>query len=570
MKKPILRLLSPAKSLIIWTVSVLFVVMFVELASPLFSQVFIDSIITKKHPEWQTPMLIILGVIVIFSAINVMWSMYVRSLLIYKEIINLDSVFIWHVLRLPIKFFSHLSVSDLIIRRNSAAITFSRLVHRLLPSVVIIGQIALMICLMFLYSPLLSLISLISVILNVISMIVVFEKQKSISRLMNESEAAVQTLVSSGVSNIESVKTSGAEDAFFRRCMDAFSHYINQSAFVNYTLARLNFVPTFLQQLTTIISLCVGALLIMYGELTTGLLFAFQGFLTQFLTPISTLIRNNQLMMTASSAAERYHEIIDLPTDTAEQIELVPIEELDKLSGGIELRNVTFGYDSTKPALIENISLTIKPGQSIALVGSSGSGKSTIANLITGLHQPWSGEVLFDGKKKENINRYCFYNSVAVVNQDITLFDGSIAENIKMWDNVTEDFAMIYAAQTAQIHQDIAARPNGYEDLVMGGGNNFSGGQKQRIEIATAIAKEPVIMVMDEATSALDPATELKVMEGIKAQGITTIVVAHRLSTIRDCDEILVLDKGKIVDRGTHDELMQHPEGLYYKLMQMN
>ena len=333
---------------------------------------------------------------------------------------------------------------------------------------------------------------------------------------------------------------------------------------------NLNFLPQFLQQATTIISLCLGAFFIIRGEMTVGLLLAFQGFLNQFLIPISSLTRTNQLIMTASSAASRVLEVMDTPTDVSDGIELVPEDELSKLKGEIELRNVTFGYDRELPPLIENLSLHIAPGRSVAFVGGSGSGKSTLANLITGLYQPWSGEVLYDGKKKDEINRYSFYNSLSVVNQDIVLFDGTVADNIKMWDDVTEDFAMVLAARAAQIHSEIASRPEGYGSPVTGGGSNFSGGQRQRIEIATAIAKEPTIMVMDEATSALDPVTEMKVMESIREQGITTVIVAHRLSTIRDCDEILVIDHGRIADRGTHEELMQHTDGLYYKLMQMN
>lgn len=297
---------------------------------------------------------------------------------------------------------------------------------------------------------------------------------------------------------------------------------------------------------------------------------AFQGFLVQFLRPVTLLTRTNQLLLSASTSAERLLEVMDHPTDVPSEIVLPEKGLIGKLKGRVQINNVTFGYDRNLPPLIENLSFTIEPGKSVALVGGSGSGKSTLANLVTGLYKPWSGEILYDGKKKDEINRYDFYNSMSVVNQDIVLFDGTVAENIKMWDDVTEDFAMVLAARSAQIHQDIAQRPDGYETVLTGGGSNFSGGQRQRIEIATALAKEPSIIVMDEATSALDPATEANVMDHIKELGITMVIVAHRLSTIRDCDEIIVLENGKITDRGTHDELMRRPQGLYYKMMQMN
>ena len=569
-RNPILRMLTPARPLVLWTVGVLFVTMCLDIASPLFSQVFVDSIITHKHPEWETPMVLLLALILVISIVNVFCGYYKKRAMQSKYLINQTSTLFWHALRLPVQAFGKLSPSDFIVRFNNGNITFFRLVTRLIPTLVSGIQIMIMLILMVLYSPVLSLISFISVVANVLSLRMVSSRQKEISLTMEEEQAAMESVVSSGISNIEAVKSAGAEGAFFRKSMNSFTKYINQSSIVSKSLVNLNFLPQFLQQATSIISLCLGSLFIINGEMTVGMLMAFQGFLNQFLLPISALTRTNQLMATASSAAGRVLDVIDTPTDVVDEIKLVPSDELCKLKGEIELKNVSFGYDRNQPPLIENLSLHIAPGKSVAFVGSSGSGKSTLANLITGLYRPWSGEVLYDGKKKDDINRYSFYNSVSVVNQDIVLFDGTVADNIKMWDDVTEDFTMVLAANAAQIHNEIAERPEGYESAVIGGGSNFSGGQRQRIEIATAIAKEPTIMILDEATSALDPVTEQKVMQNIKDQGITMIIVAHRLSTIRDCDEILVMEQGRIIDHGTHEELMSHTDGLYYKLMQMN
>ena len=569
-QSPIVRMLLPARPLVIWAVIVLFVTMCLSIATPLFSQVLVDGIITHKHPEWEAPVSILLAIILVISVTNVFLGHYKKRAMQSKYQVRQASSLFWHALRLPIEVFSRMSPSDFNVRFNNGNMTFARLITRFIPTLVSGFQILIMLTLMVLYSPLLSLVSLASVIANVMSLRLVASKQKKISMSMEEKQAGMESVISSGVSNIEAVKSAGAEGAFFRKSMNAFSKYINQSSIVSKSLVNLNFLPQILQQATTVISLCLGAVFIINGEMTVGMLLAFQGFLNQFLLPISALTRTNQLMITATSSATRLNEVLDTETDVPESIELVPAEELCKLKGEIEFRNVTFGYDRNLPPLIENLSLHISPGKSIAFVGGSGSGKSTLANLVTGLYQPWSGEILYDGKKKSEINRYSFYNSLSVVNQDIVLFDGTVAENIKMWDDVTEDFTMILAANSAQIHQEIASRPEGYESPVIGGGSNFSGGQRQRIEIATAIAKEPTIMVMDEATSALDPVTEMKVMQSIKNQGITTVIVAHRLSTIRDCDEILVIEKGKIADRGTHDELMLHTDGLYYKLMQMN
>ena len=563
-------MLRPARNLVLWTVVVLFLTMAVEIAIPLFSQVFVDSIITGKHPEWQEPVVIALSIVVLISFVSVLFGVSFKRRVTLKYYINVATRTFWHFLRLPVSAFSRYSPGNLVARIKSGYSTAQNLSIKLLPSIVVVIQIAVMLILMLFYSPLLSLVSLFSVVINVISLRMVAKKQKNISHKLEESNSGMQSLVMSGVSNIETVKAAGAEGAFFRRTMSAFGRFINSNNKLSVNLVRLNFLPTFMQQATSMLSLCLGAIFIIKGEMTIGSLMAFQGFLSQFLRPVTLLTRTNQMLLSASSSTERLLEVIDYPADVPSAIVLPETGLVGKLKGKLQLNNVTFGYDRNLPPLIENISLTIEPGKSVALVGGSGSGKSTLANLITGLYQPWSGEILYDGKKKSEINRYDFYNSMSVVNQDIVLFDGTVAENIKMWDDVTEDFAMVLAARSAQIHQDIAQRPDGYETVLTGGGSNFSGGQRQRIEIATALAKEPTIIVMDEATSALDPSTEAKVMEHIKELGITMVIVAHRLSTIRDCDEIIVLENGRISDRGTHDELMRRPGGLYYRLMQMN
>lgn len=567
---PILRILAPARSLVLWTIIVLLLTMAVEIAIPLFSQVFVDSIITNKHPEWQEPMIITLAIVVLVSFVSVFFGVSFKRRVTLKYYINVATRTFWHFLRLPVDVLSHYSPGNLVSRIKSGYSTAQNLSIKLLPSFVVAIQIVVMLILMLFYSPVLSLVSLLSVVINVISLRMVSQKQKIISRAMEESNSGMQSLVMSGISNIETVKAAGAEGAFFRKSMNAFGKYINDNNNLSVNLVKLNFLPTFLQQITSMLSLCLGAIFIIKGEMTIGSLMAFQGFLVQFLRPVTLLTRTNQLLLSASTSAERLLEVLDQPTDVPSEIVLPETELIGKLKGRVQMNNVTFGYDRNFPPLIDNLSLTIEPGKSVAFVGGSGSGKSTLANLITGLYKPWSGEILYDGKKKDEINRYDFYNSMSVVNQDIVLFDGTVSENIKMWDDVTEDFAMVLAARDAQIHQDIAQRPDGYETVLTGGGSNFSGGQRQRIEIATALAKEPSIIVMDEATSALDPTTEANVMDHIKELGITMVIVAHRLSTIRDCDEIIVLENGKITDRGTHDELMKRPQGLYYKMMQMN
>jgi ABC-type bacteriocin/lantibiotic exporter with double-glycine peptidase domain len=263
------------------------------------------------------------------------------------------------------------------------------------------------------------------------------------------------------------------------------------------------------------------------------------------------------------SQMERIEDVMKFPKDHREN-------EGDmyegKLGGLVELKNVTFGYSTLLPPLIENFNLRIEPGHSVAFVGSSGCGKSTLAKLISGLYKPWSGEILFDGRPIESISSEELTNSVAVIDQNVVLFDDTVAQNIRMWDESIEDFTLMMACNDAQIRDDIISRPDGFGTKLVRGGQNFSGGQRQRMEIATALAKEPAVLIMDEATSALDPKTEDQVMASIRMMGPTQIIIAHRLSTIRDCDEIIVMDQGKILQRGTHEELIKQ-EGLYRNLM---
>jgi ABC-type bacteriocin/lantibiotic exporter with double-glycine peptidase domain len=293
---------------------------------------------------------------------------------------------------------------------------------------------------------------------------------------------------------------------------------------------------------------------------------AFQGFMAAFMAPVDQIVHAGLQLVEMRSQMERVEDVMKYPEDRQAEGR---VSEEGKLLGELELRDVTFGYNPMNPPLIEHFNLHLKSGESVAFVGSSGCGKSTLAKLISGLYKPWSGEILFDGRPAESISRDELTASVAVVSQDITLFDDTLEQNIRMWDQSIEDFTIRFACDDAQLHSDIVKRPQGYATKVVRGGQNFSGGQCQRIEIATALAREPMILILDEATSALDPTTEEHVMRRIREMGITLIVVAHRLSTIRDCSQIIVMDDGCVVQRGTHDELMRQ-KGRYRELMESN
>ncbi len=326
-------------------------------------------------------------------------------------------------------------------------------------------------------------------------------------------------------------------------------------------------IPTFVSSLANTAVLILGVYFTINGEFTVGMIMAFQGFLGSFTAPAQTLISAGQTLQEMRTQMERVEDVMEYPTDVNYDNDAVSEdEEYDKLTGNVELKNVTFGYSRLAEPLIRDFNLTLKTGGRVAFVGTSGCGKSTLSKLISGLYKPWSGEILFDGKPISDIDRNVFTGSLAVVDQDIILFEDTIANNIKMWDNSIEDFEMILAARDAQLHEDIMRRDGGYNYKITEGGKDFSGGQRQRMEIARVLAQDPTIIILDEATSALDAKTEYEVVKSIKDRGITCIVVAHRLSTIRDCDEIIVLDNGAVVERGTHEELYAK-NGVYTQLV---
>lgn len=566
----LLYLIWPARKYFLASACAMMTMIFVNTATPLFSQIFVDSILTNRHPEWHKPMLAIYFLAVLICLIAQMAKeRFAQRLLLHYRVYT-GVRFFWHVLRLPMSFFGQHYAADLVSRYRRAVNAGDELTWRLFQNLGLVVQVVLMVAFMVVYSPLLSLLCLFSIVCNVVAIQIVARlKRKACTRV----EMSYTSLVSESmaiISNIEAIQAAGADDDFFKRWHGKYANALNSSVYLYNLDTRAGFVPDLLEFVTSLLALCVGASLVIEGDLTAGMLLAFQGFLVQFLSPIRQFTKMVQAFINAAPAAKRYEEVMEEECDVESEIDASNVENLCKLKGEVELCNVTFGYDREAEPLIRNFSLKVEAGRSVALVGGSGSGKSTIANMLTGLYRPWEGEVLFDGKPKRDINRYVFHDSIAVVNQDIILFDGTIDKNISMWDSTTTNQAVKEAAKMAEIHDVIASRPNGYNDMVTNGGSNFSGGQRQRIEIATALAKNPSVIILDEATSALDPLTEARVMENIRQRGITMIVVAHRLSTIRDCDEIIVLNRGVVEDRGTHDHLMKNTSGLYYKLMQMN
>ena len=533
----------------------------------LFQKVYTDNIITHKNPEWFVPLLTIyISLFVLILSTWVLLSV-VRRTSYARLVINRASDYLWSVIRLPMTLLNQFSPGELVARYSSISKTVFN-IDSALPAFALFIIPIINCWLIALFNWKLALLQLFSIALLLYVMRKTSGMQKKIAMNLEVTEARLQNVTMTGMSNLETIKSLGNERFFFSRWESTYAQAMNARIKTTTTSVFLSAVPLLVLQLTNAITICLGAWFILQGELTPGMLLASQGLISESIYPVNRTIDGIMLMLRVHSSIRRVKEVTDCG-DAVPELNLPADNELPdvaKLAGEIELRNVTFGYNRDLPPILEHFSLKIEAGKSIALVGSSGCGKSTILSLISGLYEPWEGEVLFDGKPRKAIDRMTFVNSVSVVNQDVTLFEGTIADNVKMWDESIEDFAMVLACNDAQIHYEIMERPGAYQGIVTERGKNFSGGQRQRIEIATALAKEPTILLMDEGTSALDPKTEIEVMKHIYDMNVTFITIAHRLETIADCDQIYVIEHGRITQHGTHQELQQ-TDGLYSNLL---
>lgn len=534
---------------------------------PLFQQVYTDNIITHKNPEWFTPLMTLYVLLFLLELFIWLAFSIIRRKSQARINISSSSNYLWTVLRLPMTLFSQFSPGELVARYTTIPRTI-RQIDFTLPSITALFFPAICCFLVTLFNWKLGMLAIFSIVLLFFVMRFTTKKQKRIAMDMEVTNTHLQNVTMTGIGNLETIKSLGGERYFFAQWEKAYSDAMNARVKTTTNSIFVSTVPILVLELTNCFLLCLGTWFILQGELTPGMLLASQGLINRSFSPIKGAIDSMQTMLRLTSSIQRIKEVTDCSKEAAE-LSLPDGDELPdvaKLSGDIELRDVTFGYDRNLPPILKHFSLKIKAGERIAFVGPSGCGKSTVLSLVSGLYEPWEGEVLFDGKPRKDIDRMTFINSVSVVNQDVTLFEGTIADNVKMWDNSIEDFAMVMACNDAQIHHEIMERPGAYQGAVSERGKNFSGGQRQRIEIATALAKEPTIFLMDEGTSALDPKTEAKVMENLYGMGMTMIMIAHRLDTIAKCDQIYVVEQGHITQHGTHEELQQM-DGLYSNLL---
>lgn len=536
---------------------------FVSLISPLFTRIFLDEILSGKNADWNKWFFVGMGALAVWQFFVILMQSRYAKRVAGALALKSNKAYLRHLLRLPMSFFAMRHVGDLQQRMHLNETITHSLIEVLAPQVINICLLVLYLALMLSYSFWLTMVGVLAAGINLAIVQYYATLRINLIRSMEQSEGKYYSATVSCIDNMESIKAAGAETGFFKYWSGLWAHKFNVNANADKQQTRMAVLPVLANGIVSVAVLVLGAYLILQGELTVGMLMAFQGFMTSFLAPVNEVVNASQKIVEMRSQMERVEDVMKYPEDHREQQgEIMQ----GKLHGLLEMKHVCFGYSPLQPPLIEDFNLRVEPGHSVAFVGTSGCGKSTLAKLISGLYKPWSGEILFDGRPIDSISNEELTNSVAVIDQNVVLFDDTVGQNIRMWDPSIEDFTVMMACNDAQIRADIVSRPEGFGTKIVKGGQNFSGGQRQRIEMATALAKEPSVLIMDEATSALDPKTEDEVMKRIRAIGPTQVIVAHRLSTIRDCDEIIVMDQGKILQRGRHEELIAQ-EGFYQDLM---
>ena len=540
-----------------------------RLAVPAFTQVFVDEVLVQGRQDWLRPLILGMLITVVLRGLLARLRLYYLRRLMLKLSLSMSSQFLWHTLRLPVGFYAQRFAGEISNRTELndkvAGILSGQLATTAIDSIMIIFYAIIM----WLYDPVLTSIGIFFAAVNFLTLQWVSRSRVDANMRLGQEYGKVGGVAIGGIQTMETVKASGLESDLFSKFVGYYAKAINVQQELGLQNQVLAVLPTLLTALTTASVLVVGGLRVMNGNLTIGMLVAFQSLMQSFLGPVNSLVNFGSTLQELEGDLNRLDDVLQNPidpeADRKDTGQPIGIDSF-RLQGYIELRNLTFGYSRLESPLIENFSLSIKPGQRVALVGGSGSGKSTIAKLMCGLYQPWEGEIRFDDKPRDQIPRPVIANSVAMVEQDIFLFGGTARENLTLWDGTVPEGDIVQACKDAAIHNLIQLMPGGYDAELIEAGANISGGQRQRLEIARALVKNPSILVLDEATSALDAETELIIDRNIRRRGCSCIVVAHRLSTIRDSDEIIVFERGKVVQRGTHEELRQQ-RGAYSRLL---
>lgn len=540
---------------------------FPGLMLPVLSQVFLDDILSDGNTNWFFGLMVFMFSAIILQAGLTLYRNKILVRLQKKMVLLSAREFLYNMFRLPISFFDQRYVGDLSGRVSNNANVSSFLAGDLAETILNIFIAVFYLILLVIYSPILTAIAVSTVIINMIIVKVTSNAISSGAVKLQQDAGKLSGAVCAGISIIDTIKASGAETEYTGRILGYSAKMITQEQKLSRFQQISGAVPEAVKMFADILILLAGGLLVINGKMTIGMLTAFTALFGSFSSPIEKLVGFVKNIQTAKADINRVEDIVNYRSDNKFDDSNKKADIKTKLNGTVELRNISFGYSKLKPPIVSDFNFTIECGSSIAFVGSSGCGKSTVSKIVSGLYEPWTGEIMFDGIPGKKVPNEVLNASVSTVSQNITLFSGTVRDNLTMWNSKISEEDMIAAAKDACIHDIISQKPGAYDFKLSEGGSNLSGGQRQRLEIARALATNPTILIMDEATSALDPVVEKQIMDNIKRRGCTCIIVAHRLSAIRDCGQIIVMSSGKIVQRGTHEELSA-VEGNYRTFIQ--
>ena len=528
------------------------------LASPVFSQIFLDDILTRKHPDWMFNFMLAMTVSFLVSGIMSWLQAVILTRWQRKLTLADSSSFFWHLLRLPMEFFQQRYAAEV-----ASRVGFNESIAGVLsgPAATAVLNFFVAIFYLLLLLQYNVTLTMIGVAFSSIEIIVFFALRRHLTDMnmkIQQDAGKGYGVAMNGLSMIETIKANGNEADFFTKWAGYRAKVLSASQDVALWQMTTTIIPTLLGGINGALIMTLGGFSIMEGAMTAGMFMAFQNLMGSFQAPVNALLGLGATLQTTEMQMQRLNDVRRYEIDDLNCSDERISENVKRLSGELELKNIDFGYSPLEKPLLHNFNLYIEPGHWVAVVGASGSGKSTVAKIVTGLYEEWSGEVLFDGKPRRKIPRAAIVNSISAVDQDIFQLTGTVMENLTLFDDSIKKSDVIQAAKDACIHEDILQLDGGYDAQVSEGGLNFSGGQRQRLEIARALATNPSLLVLDEATSALDPMTEQIVLENIRRRGCSCLIVAHRLSTIRDADEIIMLHLGQVVERGRHKEMMLH------------
>jgi len=541
------------------------------LVVPASLSVFVDDVL-DNHGPWGGLVAALIGGGVLVYVLSWLKYRFLKRLSVRISVIGYNRG-LSRLLRLPVEFFDHRLVGDLTDRVSSIDRIAKNLTDQFLILLIDMAISAVLLVAMLTYDVLLTLVVVLLALLHGMMAHFLNALRTVRSQAMRREQGLLIGFGMQMLSHADNLRTTGSDDRFFSRWSGQQARELHARQ-LHSELGSINAaLPGLIAVFRSAAVLGIGASLVMAGEMTLGTLVGFYVLAEMFLAPVGRFLEFADKRLALETDLQRLEDISKSSEDPVfkrrnPEAEAIPtFNGRLQLAGQLELRNVTFGFNKSRPPLIKDFNLVIGPGQRVAVVGPSGSGKSTLARLVSGICQPWSGEILFDGHPRDEIPEEVLRRSISMVDQDVVLFSASLRDNITLWNPAVPDELIVAAARDACIHDEILLRPHGYSTFVEEGGVNFSGGQRQRLEITRALVGNPTVLILDEATSALDAATEEYVDDALRRRGVTCLIVAHRLSTVRDCDEIIVLDKGAEVQRGTHDELIADRDGTYYKLV---